>query len=147
MGCSVQWRYANNYARFGVTTSKPKVGPGNGSSYGYCHHMKQEGYVGYAYMEHQTVEDVFVRLDAKRLSDERRRWIFEHILKGKNTFTDCHMLYLWDTRDNPRNRKKNYVFLKTYDDAILFKLFLDETKPEIWKEDRIGEPFFGFHRF
>lgn len=147
MGCSINWKLAYRFAALGLTSVKPKVGVGNGSSYGYCYHMRRvENFAGYALTEKQTLDDVLERIESRRLTSPRSLHLLE-MIGGEIKFEDCNTLYLWDRDDNPRCRRKYYCFLKTPRDVAIFKIFLDETDPKIWNEDSIGKPYVQFNGY
>ena len=147
MGCSRNWKMVELFGDLGIISVKPKVGPGNGSSYGYVYHLRRvEPHAGYAKMEHLVAFNILSRLAAGVLKNERNRWLHQNFFGSRTQLVNCNTLYLWDARDNPNSRDRYYFFFTSLDDLAIFNFFLTETDPKLWNEEYGRRPYLGSFR-
>jgi hypothetical protein len=128
-------------AGLGVVSFRPKVGPGNGGSYGYVWWCGANGYSAYGQFTKEMLQEVFRQLDRS----EPRLAFFRETLGLPASFTECNILYIRNYDENPSRRSCYYVFLKTIEDGILFNLLLEQALGHL-VEDRMDDSmYFGFY--
>jgi len=145
MGGREAWQVSQPFAHLGVFSERPKIGSrtGAGDEHHYLWHIRKHGLaVAYANMSNVVAKDIFGRIDRGEVREERNRFALD-LIKAKPRWCACNALYLWTPRGNPRDPKGTYLLPQTHEDAAVLLIYLRETDPKVWHEDRIGEPHFN----
>lgn len=119
------------YTPIGVTSYRPKVGRGNGGSYGFTWWFGQQKYAGYGSYTIDTILRVLDEASAYFSGDLRRVSArHKHVLAmigSPKSFAECNVLYIRDRDDNPSRRNLYHVFLKAPEDLVIFNLMLERV--------------------
>lgn len=137
----------NPFVNLGVVSYRPKVGRGNGGSYGFTWWYGREGYALQGNFEWEMLNRVFNRLKefhAGTIEDgalTKRHKFLIALLGLKPQFTECNVLRIRDRDENPMSKRVYYVYAKTIEDGILFNIMLET----VLSADDDDERYFSFY--